>query len=141
MLVTQPDSTIRGGRLDKLITFTSINNDNRDPDNENARSLYTFTCPCLLPDTFIFRESFRALYTALSDRPRFIMSPLSFFFFFHQRDDEFFFSFFFRLILSHPILSRSIRLDREDLALFVAEVGCIDSTYATSELSTKAGPG
>lgn len=67
MLVTQPDSTIRGGRLDKLITFSSINNDNRDPDNENARPL--------LPDTFIFRESFRALYTALSDRPRFIMPP------------------------------------------------------------------
>lgn len=104
MLVTQPDSTIRGGRLDKLITFTSINNDNRDPDNENARSLYTFTCPSLLPDTFIFRESFRALYTALSDRPRFIMSPLSFFFFFtNVTTNSFFFLFSSYLISSYPI--------------------------------------
>lgn len=30
-LIIQPDSTIHGGRLDKLITFSSINNDNRDP--------------------------------------------------------------------------------------------------------------
>lgn len=76
-LIIQPDSTIHGGRLDKLITFSSINNDNRDPITRMHDPFIPSPAPSLAPslsDTFIFRESFRALYTASSDM-RFIMSP------------------------------------------------------------------
>ena len=64
---------IRGGHLDKLITFSSINNDNRGPitrmhdpfiRSPAPSSSSPSTAGVLLPDTFIFRESFRALYTA-----------------------------------------------------------------------------
>lgn len=117
-LIIQPDPTIHGGRLDKLITFSSINNDNRDP----ITRMHDPFVPAP-SHTFIFRESFRALYTALSDT-RFITSPLIdppiFFLRMFRMNSPFLFLFSFILsrLISRFVYRRLDRHESKDSAFF-----------------------